>query len=81
MKRGEIEILGIFIAIVGIVLFFNSLSGAITGFAILEDVNQELGSILGVILIVGGLLLGIVGRDQTKEIEEKVRRDIWSGKD
>jgi len=80
MKRGDLEIFGIFIAMIGAVLFFNSFVGGVTGFVVLEDVNMELGSILGVILIVFGLMLGMAGRDQTKELEEKVRRELWAGR-
>ena len=79
MKRGDLELLGIIIAFIGIVLFFNSVIGGIAGFVILEDVGGDLGSISGVIFIVSGLVMAMFGKDKAKELEAKSGREKWAG--
>ncbi|MBU2562184.1 MAG: hypothetical protein KKF68_00810 [Nanoarchaeota archaeon] len=61
------KILGIILIVSGIALILNSFSG-ITGFFIVEDINKDFGSFLGLILLLQGIFLYLVGaREAEKE--------------
>ena len=54
MKRGRI--LNVALIVLGVIVLLSSFGG-ITGFSILEDVSGSVGSVIGIVLIVGGVLL------------------------
>lgn len=67
MRLNIKKILGVVIALVGVVLILNS--AGITGFAILEDVGRSVGNVLGIVFIIGGVLLCA-----TQTLEHKVSK-------
>jgi len=70
MKR-MLRFFGWIFLLAGIILAVNSFSG-ITGFAVFEGVDKRAGSVIGISLIVGGLILILAERRE----ESKERKDI-----
>lgn len=56
MKKKYLQVLGAIILASGIVFIINSFPG-ITGLAILENINKTASSVIGIVLVMGGILL------------------------
>ncbi|MEN7982070.1 MAG: hypothetical protein ABFQ65_01340 [Nanoarchaeota archaeon] len=61
MKKEVLELSGIFIFLFGFIFIINYFSG-ITGYVVINEINQEFNSIAGIVFIVVGLMLFITGR-------------------
>jgi len=70
MVKREFRYLGIALLLIGAVLLVNSFG--ITGFAILEGAGKTMGSVLGIVFVVVGILL-IQSRRRVEKESELVR--------
>ena len=72
MKR----IIGITLAIKGSILLLNSFSG-ITGFSVFSGIGKQVGSTLGIMLLVGGVLLLATAKKERAmgRLEEKLSKE------
>ena len=75
------RILGIILLLIGIVLLLNSIP-TIIGFVIFGNVSKQVGSILGIAFVVGGLMLLMSSkRDKMEKLEKKlVEEESTKGK-
>ena len=67
------HILGIFLIVSGIVMLSGSFSG-LTGYAVIEVVNQTATSFFGLVLVIGGIVVLALGTPRAE-----VRREIEGG--
>ncbi len=79
IKHKLLHILGIFYLIIGFIILLSSFQ-TITGFAIIQDVQPKITSILGIILISLGLLISTAVKEKEGELEKKVKLSVYSGK-
>ena len=58
--------------IIGVFLILNS-SFNITGFFILDNLNKSVGSFLGIVFVVGGILVAMIGRGDREGLENRLK--------
>lgn len=62
MRKRNVRIFGLVFVVLGLILSVNSLR--MTGFAVFESVEGTASSIIGILLVVGGILLIVLARDR-----------------
>ena len=66
----KLKVIGLLLLLTGIIFVFDSQVG-ITGFVVAENYGARFGTLIGMVLIIGGVVLfGISVDDYLKEIEE-----------
>jgi len=71
MEKRAYRALGIVFVILGVVSLLSSF-GSITGYVTLNEFREQASSIVGVLLIIGGIVLIMVGRGE-EDLEGKVK--------
>src|SRR3989338_297634 len=66
------KIIGGFLLIVGFVLILNS--AGITGFAVFDGVNKDLGSMIGLVFVIVGITLLTSAHEMYRERESKLKQ-------
>ena len=74
MKTRVLRFVGFVSIFIGLILIFNSFS-RITGFTIIESIEEEMSSIIGIILFIAGILLLSTSRVAESPLEQKVGED------
>lgn len=64
------KILGIVLFLIGGFLIFNSFSG-MTGFVVAENIEKNISSIIGLMLVIGGIVLFVRGKEGNLALEIK----------
>ena len=71
MDRKLLTLPGILFLVIGIFLLLNSIQ-TLTGFVTFESLNIKSSSLLGIILVIGGILMFSHARTSTSELEELI---------
>jgi len=67
------KIIGVVLFLIGAILILNSFS-SITGFAVAESIGTSISSILGLVLVVGGIVIFMSRGKEKKELGDLLKR-------
>ncbi len=76
-RKRTLNIIGIFYIILGFVILLTSFK-TITGFAIIENLQTKISSILGLIVVSIGLSVSIVSRNKESELEKRAKISVFN---
>jgi|SRR3989344_500283 len=75
MQERGLRITGIILVVIGIILIFNSFSN-ITSYVVYEDVPQGVGSVVGIIIVIGGAILMSMKRQEAYRARESKLKEL-----